>query len=214
MFRRLWLLAIVIIVAWASVASAKLPEMSVDRIHTALMKRPWAISDREELVDQRSARARRMARGLYDAVGELGVPYKRYLVAAAISIWWSETRFGLEVHRGGPSRWGSDDGRAKCFGQLHERSVGIKREKNEPLLDFRKRQREAWKSLAGTDYEATKRCALATMRAFREKLGQCQETEEPWLHAFGAYGHGEHHCDLLPTSKKRFRLMKRLIPQL
>lgn len=206
--------SLMIVVCWAVASSAKMPEMSVERIHAALLERPWSIGDREELAAARSDRAMVMAQALYDAGHELDVPYRRSLIAAAISIWWHEARFGLTVHRGGLSRWGSDDGRAKCFGQLHERSVGIKRELGESLEDFRKRQHAEWKALAGTDYASTKRCALATMRQFKSKLGQCRETEEPWLHAFGAYGHGERHCGLLPTSRERFQLMKRLVPRL
>lgn len=214
MLKRFVLLLSLVFFLLCETAGAKAPERSVERIHAALMERPWAISDREELVEQRSVRAMLMARSLYDAVQELDVPYERSLLAATISIWWWETRFSLSVHRGGLSRWGSDDGRAKCFGQVHVRAVGIKRQDGESLEAFRDRQQATWESLAGTDYESTKECALATMRQYLSKLKQCRETEEPWLHAFGAYGHGELHCGLLPTSQDRFRLMKQLFSRL
>lgn len=188
--------------------------VEVEPVKRALLEQEWSFVDRETPV-QREARAEVMARSLRDAARDLapGVSQK-VLVAATMSVWWHESRFSLQVHRGEPTRWGSDDGRAKCFGQLHERSVGLKLEEGEALADFRMRQRELWASLAGTDYESTKRCARATMRLLLHRLSACRSEENPWLGAFGAYGRGDATCLPLPSSEHRHRLMLRIISRL
>lgn len=189
--------------------------VTVEGIQAQLLELPWSFEDRKvETPEARKGRALVMAQGLYNAAQQMPERmYRRPIIAAAISIWWFETRFGLAVHKGEPSRYGSDDGKAKCFGQHHERTVGLKQEPGEPLVEFRARQRAMWESLAGVTLEATERCALATMRVFASKLSQCREHEQRVAAAFGSYGSGGA-CALLPTSIQRAELMSKLAPRL
>ena len=209
-------ICLVLLMLIAIPAAAGTP-MTPDSIQKQLLSRPWSVLDRET-IKERDARSDLMARALYDAADEIKPRMSRkWLVGAAMSTWWYETRFSLEVHQGGLSRWGSDDGRAKCFGQLHERAVGIKPHDGEPLEDFRQRQHEKWKSLAGTDYESTKECALSTMRLLLVKLRNCghlQDFDARWMGAFGDYGSGGDQCLPGPTSEKRLVLLKRIVPRL
>ena len=189
--------------------------VTVEGIQAQLLELPWSYEDRKtETPEARKARAKDMAQGLFNAGEKMPAKFnRRPLIAAAIAIWWFETRFSLEVHSGGRSKYGSDDGKAKCFGQHHERAVGLKMEPEESVEQFRVRQREMWESLAGTSVEATERCALATMRQFAGKLSQCRTHENRVAAAFGSYGSGGE-CALLPTSIQRAELMSRLAPRL
>ena len=82
------------------------------------------------------------------------------LAAATLATWFAESRFALEVHNGsGKTRHGEDDGRAKCFGQLHQTGYVPK---------------EEWKKLTGTDLESTRRCARATMRVLTAQTKRCR----------------------------------------
>jgi hypothetical protein len=81
------------------------------------------------------------------------------LAAATLVTWYSESRFALEVHNGsGKSRFGEDEGRARCFGQLH--ATGLV-------------PRSEWRQLTGVDLEATRRCARATMRVLTSTANRC-----------------------------------------
>lgn len=81
------------------------------------------------------------------------------LAAATLVVWYAESRFALEVHNGsGRSRHGEDDGRARCFGQLHQTGYVPKAE---------------WDTLTGVDLEATRRCARATMRVLTAQGNRC-----------------------------------------
>lgn len=202
-------------VSFASKEVQEKQPVTVEGIKAQLLELPWSFEDRKiETPEEREARAEVMAQALYNAAQQMPkAVYRRAIIAAAISIWWFETRFGLAVHRGERSKYGSDDGKAKCFGQHHERSVGLKKEPEESLEDFRARQRAMWESLAGVDLEATERCALATMRVFDSKFMACRKHATPIPAAFGAYGTGGE-CGLLPTSNQRAELMSRLAPRL
>lgn len=215
MLKRMICLAVLLVnVLWLPTSEASVvvqKEIDEVRLQEVLLKLPWAISDREEKAPERSDRALRMSRALIAGAREVNAPMgDKLLIGAAASIWWNETRFSHEVHRGELSRWGSDDGRAKCFGQLHESRVGIKIAEGETLSEFRERQRTTWKALAGTDFEATKRCAISTMKAFRSSLGTCRSAENPWVSAFGEYGLGDGQCRELPQSARRLRLARKI----
>ena len=81
------------------------------------------------------------------------------LAAATLVVWYAESKFALEVHNGsGRSRFGEDDGRARCFGQLHQTGYVPKAE---------------WETLTGVDLEATRRCARATMRVLTAQGNRC-----------------------------------------
>lgn len=179
-----------------------------DTIQEVLLGLSWAVTDQEPK-EAREERAGVMSRALAEAVEELAPPSKKALLAAAITQWSSESRFSLEVHQGLPTRWGSDEGRAKCFGQIHVRGVGIRRTPGEALPEFRIRQKEVWNSLTGTDLEATKQCALATMRALTSHFRRCGS----WELAFTAYATGGV-CASTAEAKKRMELMRKIASQL
>jgi hypothetical protein len=86
------------------------------------------------------------------------------LAAATLVTWYAESRFALEVHNGsGKSRFGEDEGRARCFGQLH--ATGLV-------------PRAEWRQLTGVDLEATRRCARATMRVLTSTANRCGMKEK------------------------------------
>jgi hypothetical protein len=81
------------------------------------------------------------------------------LAAVTLVTWYAESRFALEVHNGsGQSRFGEDQGRARCFGQLHQTGLVPKPE---------------WQTLTGVDLDATRRCARATMRVLTSTANRC-----------------------------------------
>jgi hypothetical protein len=81
------------------------------------------------------------------------------LAAATLVVWYAESRFALEVHNGSrKSRYGEDQGKARCFGQLHQTGYVPKPE---------------WQSLTGVDLDATRRCARATMRVLTAQGNRC-----------------------------------------
>lgn len=103
------------------------------------------------------------------------------LAAVTLVVWYRESRFALEVHNGsGKSRHGEDDGKARCFGQLHQTGYVPKDE---------------WRNLTGTDLEATRRCARATMRVLAAQGKRCGMKENKpnlWAMArtLAAYANG------------------------
>lgn len=216
MMKRALLLLVACVALCLSTAAARVP-MTVETIQQQLLEQPKSIADREETEEAWIARSNTMSRSLFDAAEGIETRMeKRWLVAAAIAIWVAESHFSLEVHQGGLTRWGSDVGKAKCFGQIHERSVGIKLQEGETLEEFRLRQTQVWESLVGTDYEATRRCAEATMRQFLGKLGNCAHLSgrDKWLGAFGDYGSGGASCKEGPTSEKRYNRMLQIVQRL
>jgi hypothetical protein len=81
------------------------------------------------------------------------------LAAVTLVTWYAESKFALEVHNGsGLSRYGEDEGQARCFGQLHATGLVPKPE---------------WRTLTGVDLEATRRCARATMRVLTSTANRC-----------------------------------------
>jgi hypothetical protein len=102
------------------------------------------------------------------------------LAAATFVTWYSESKFALEVHNGsGKSRHGEDDGKARCLGQLHKTGWVPK---------------SVWKTLTGTDLEATRRCARATMKVLAMQGKRCGMKKKANLWAVArleaAYAHG------------------------
>jgi hypothetical protein len=118
------------------------------------------------------------------------------LAAATLVIWYGESRFALEVHNGsGKSRYGEDDGRARCFGQLHQTGLV---------------PRDEWESLTGIDLEATRRCARATMRVLTVQGRRCgMQVDKPSMWAVArmvsAYGSGKKSCAPTKDSTARAR---------
>jgi hypothetical protein len=122
------------------------------------------------------------------------------LAAATLATWYEESRFALEVHNGeGKTRFGEDQGRAKCLGQLHKTGYVPK---------------EEWKQLAGTDLESTRRCARATMRVLAAQGKRCKMPKEldVWSVArmFAMYGTGNS-CAITKNSMKRARHWGRIM---
>lgn len=213
--RKLLIFLVALVALFLSAGSVK-PPMSVDSIQRELLDRPWATFDEvKETPEARKKRSRVMSQSLFDTAKEFEGKRvnQKVLVAAVMSIWWWETRYSLEVHQGGLSRFGSDDGLAKCFGQIHVASVGIEIQEGETLEAFRERQAREWEQLSGTDYESTRRCARATMVNIEKKLRKCWGTKNRWENAFGAYGTGGA-CAPLPTSGSRARLTQKLANRL
>jgi len=201
-------------VASAFAGESKTQPITEESIYKVLIEElAWSHEDRKtESLEQREERARLMSKGLWTALKQLQATKElklraRLLLGATVSIWWFETRFGRAVHAGELSRYGSDDGKAKCFGQLHERTAVTKREPGETMEEFRARQTAEWNALTGITLEATTKCAIATMRRFQGAVGTCTD----WATAFGAYGTTK--CEPLPTSIPRAELMSRLARQ-
>jgi hypothetical protein len=99
--------------------------------------------------------------------------------AAAVAVIW-EREGGLDplIHAGLPHPvLTSDHGRARCLGQVH--SSGLV-------------PRQEWATLAGTDLDATTRCAWATLRVLRSMAGMCTGGQmldrDGMARVFAAYG--------------------------
>ena len=126
------------------------------------------------------------------------------LAAATLVIWYGESRFALDVHNGsGRSRYGEDDGRARCFGQIHQTGLVPKAE---------------WEKLAGVDLESTRRCARATMKVLSVQGRHCgMRTGKPNMWAVArmvaAYGSGKG-CAPTKASTLRARRWSKLREQL
>lgn len=127
---------------------------------------------------------------------------KEALAAATLATWYAESRLSYEVHTGsGRTRHGEDQGRARCLGQVHR----VWAPKGE------------WKRLAGTDLEATRRCAATTMKVLIAQSKRCRLKQEPgvWSLArvFAAYMNGLK-CEPTKASLKRARHWAKLMKQL
>jgi hypothetical protein len=125
------------------------------------------------------------------------------LAAATFVTWYSESKFALEVHNGsGLSRFGEDDGRARCLGQLHKTGWV---------------PRSEWRQLTGTDLEATRRCARATMKVLAMQGKRCKMRNKPSLWAVArleaAYGHGLS-CAPTKASTSRARRWAKLMARI
>ena len=122
------------------------------------------------------------------------------LAAATMVIWYGESRFAVEVHDGsGLSRYGEDDGRARCFGQIHQTGLVPKSE---------------WEKLTGVDLDSTRRCARATMKVLSVQGRACgMRPNKPnmWVVArmVAAYGSGKG-CAPTKASTRRARRWSQL----
>lgn len=126
------------------------------------------------------------------------------LAAATLVVWYGESRFALEVHSGsGKSRYGEDQGRARCFGQIHQTGLVPKPE---------------WESLTGVDLEATRRCARATMRVLTVQGRRCgMQANKPSMWAVArmvaAYGSGNS-CAPTKDSTERARRWSKVMERI
>ncbi|MEY2934147.1 MAG: hypothetical protein RL033_4896 [Pseudomonadota bacterium] len=125
------------------------------------------------------------------------------LAAATFVTWYSESKFALEVHNGsGKSRHGEDDGKARCLGQLHKTGWVPK---------------SVWKTLTGTDLEATRRCARATMKVLAMQGKRCGMKKKANLWAVArmeaAYAHGMS-CAPTKNSTARARRWSKLMDRI
>lgn len=96
----------------------------------------------------------------------------RRAAAHALAIWYGESKLAEHVHRGGSTPGGSDDGAARCLGQIHDTGL------LEP---------GEWYALAGTDLESTRNCARVTLRIVQRFARWCGY-DMARMH--GAYGTG------------------------
>lgn len=98
---------------------------------------------------------------------------KRQRAMAILVVFWGESRFSPLIHAG--LKLG-DGGKAICLGQHHQLT----------------RTTEEWASLAGTDREATTRCARATGDALVRSWHYCRALSEKfdYTEAFTLYGTG------------------------
>jgi hypothetical protein len=126
------------------------------------------------------------------------------LAATTLVTWYAESRFALEVHNGsGRSRFGEDQGRARCFGQLHQTGYVPKPE---------------WETLTGVDMESTRRCARATMRVLTAQGNRCGMKENKpnmWSVArlIAAYMSGKG-CSPTKASTARARRWSKVMDQI
>lgn len=126
---------------------------------------------------------------------------RRALAAAALTIWYGETRFSYEVHALGKSRWTQDWGKARCLGQIHVSRLV---------------PREEWDKLVGSDLHATRLCARATMRVLAAQAAYCRVTsagESGLARVFAAYGSGRG-CAVTPQAKRRAARWSRLMQRI
>lgn len=126
------------------------------------------------------------------------------LAAATFVTWYAESSFEFEVHAGsGKSRFAQDGGRARCLGQLHHTGWV-------PKAD--------WKQLTGTDLEATRRCARATMKVLAMQGKRCgMQQDKPNLWAVArlqaAYASGRS-CAPTQASTARARRWAKLMARI
>jgi len=81
------------------------------------------------------------------------------LTLAVLVLMNEETKFDARIHAGtGHPIWNEDHGKAKCLGQGHASKLLPPAE---------------WAKLAGTDMDATLRCAIATTRIWVAQARQC-----------------------------------------
>lgn len=126
------------------------------------------------------------------------------LAAATLVTWYAESKFALEVHNGsGRSRYGEDDGRARCFGQLHKTGYVPKAE---------------WETLTGVDLESTRRCARATMRVLTAQGNRCgMKANKPSMWAVARMVAGYmtgRACEPTKASKARARRWSKVMDQI
>ncbi len=149
----------------------------------------------DETKDEYRARMGLIAQAISD------VTQDKQLAMGIVTIFWWESRFSPKLHSG--ERKG-DVGHAICMGQHHRNS----------------RSEEAWEALAGTDLEATKRCARATGKVLVSAEAYCRKRRKNrWEGAFTLYGTGRT-CDPAKTKygpnfrgrgRMHRRLMKRFV---
>jgi len=127
------------------------------------------------------------------------------LAAATLVTWYAESGFALEVHNGsGRSRYGEDQGKARCFGQLHQTGYVPKAE---------------WQKLTGVDLESTRRCARATMRVLTAQANRCgmkpNKPDNSWVMArmWAGYMTGNT-CNSIKASRMRARRWNQVMGQM
>lgn len=183
-----------------SVAFAKPPpDVTVSTVAATIADWPIGASldGYIETKGQASARKLDIATAALTGSSVPGPIPQRQLLALILVTWHGESRFALDVHRGEPGIWGSDDGRAACLGQLHSNA---------------RLPREAWEATKGTDLEATTNCAIATARALQSAAATCgYDGAEYSIHrVLRQYGSGTGDCNpALASDLSLSRILKR-----
>lgn len=157
----------------------------------------WRRPDDREEPSALAERYRTIARAV-EQVGEVKGPFPvTRLKLAVLVTWYGESRFGKDVHEGKLSRWGSDTGKAACFGQLHQNR----------LLDA-----EAWEAMKGTSLEATTNCAIETAKALQRMARMCayNGTAASLQSVLRAYGSGEDCVYANANDRSRMRIDERV----
>jgi len=143
--------------------------MSPAIVLTALLSLMPAPSPKwNETQEQYLARAEVIAQAVADASDG-----KRQRAMAILTVFWGESRFSPLIHAGTHR---GDGGHAICLGQ-HQQLT---------------RTKEDWEALAGTDLEATTRCARATGDALVRSWHYCHglNPKFDYPEAFVLYGTG------------------------
>lgn len=153
--KRIILTALAALTIGASDARVEHVTSAISKLPTPKMAGPYA-----ETPEQLALRLRTIARANLDAVpGAPGPIPPKMLLAMNIATQWHETKFAHDVHAGELGKWGSDDGRARCLGQLHVTDA---------------LPREVWERTAGTDLESTLLCSVEGMRVLQRYGRMCR----------------------------------------
>ena len=157
--RALWLFLVIVFTAGSVPATS--PDRLAEWLYATAKKLPHSAAPGEtpEAYDDR-------LRGMMRAVAASTKPYANgqgwtatELALAEVETWHGETLFDQRIHAGlAHPKWNSDQGRAKCFGQIHI-SVLV--------------PKDQWEQLVGTDAESTQMCADATARMLVAMARQC-----------------------------------------
>lgn len=118
-----------------------------------------------------------------DSVSGEGPKYWTRLMrkAAVLAVMRMESAFDPIVHAGGVHPvWTQDHGHSRCMGQIHDTVV---------------KDRQRWEQLAGTDLEATTRCAREiihqlTVVSWCGRPRKGDNGSDSWIRVFSAYGSG------------------------
>jgi hypothetical protein len=123
--------------------------------------------------------------------------------AAVLETMYGESKLDAIIHAGGKHPvWTQDHGRARCLSQLHKSG-----------------QVPEWATLAGIDFDATKRCAAATIRVLRSSAWKCHTNistaaASDMARVFAEYAVGSGNCRPTKQSAERAGAWDRMRRQL
>lgn len=157
---------------------------------------PWAPPGRAEPEDRRAERLGWIAGAAADAAESpdaAGWPWtsRDLAVLALVVTWYESGRWSARVHA---APWTPDvrGTRATCLGQLHATTWV-------PYAE--------WRTLAGADADATRRCLGATVRVLARHAARCRVGQAPteWQIARVVHAYGTGSCARSPARWARGR---------